>query len=112
MAEKARNGVHKPFQGNRLTKHGTGFLKERTMTPEHEQRITEMLVAAMTSGLPHQGAKYMLPESLAIEFGRLCYNQAVKDIQQVVQNLSHVDTRVELLEVLMEYQLKQRKEKA
>jgi len=30
----------------------------------------------------------------------------------MVQNLSHVDTRVELLEVLMDYELKQRKEKA
>ena len=64
----------------------------------------------MTSGLPHKGAKYVLPESLAIEFGRICYNMAVKDIQELVQNLSHVDTRVELLEVLVDYQLKQRKE--
>ena len=82
------------------------------MTPAHEQRITEMLVAAMTSGLPHQGAKYVLPESLAIELGRVCYNQAIKDIREMVQNLSHVDTRIELLEVLMDYELKQRKEKA
>ena len=80
------------------------------MTPDQERRITELLVAAMTSGLPHKGAKYILPESLAIEFGRICYNMAVKDIQELVQNLSHVDTRIELLEVLVDYQLKQRKE--
>ena len=80
------------------------------MTTDQERRITELLVAAMTSGLPHKGAKYVLPESLAIEFGRICYNLAVKDIQELVQNLSHVDTRVELLEVLVDYQLKQRKE--
>ena len=80
------------------------------MTPEHEQRLTELLVAAMTSGLPHKGAQFHLPESLAIEFGRICYNLAVKDIQELVQNLSHVDTRIELLEVLVDYQLKQRKE--
>lgn len=80
------------------------------MTPDQERRITELLVAAMTSGLPHKGAKYVLPESLAIEFGRICYNLAVKDIQELVQNLSHVDTRIELLEVLVDYQLKQRKE--
>ena len=80
------------------------------MTTDQERRITELLVAAMTSGLPHKGAKYVLPESLAIEFGRICYNMAVKDIQELVQNLSHVDTRVELLEVLVDYQLKQRKE--
>ena len=66
----------------------------------------------MTSGLPHKGAKYVLPESLAIEYGRICYNMAVKDIQEIIQNLSHVDTRIELLEVLVDYQLKQRKENA
>ncbi len=82
------------------------------MTPAHEQRLLELLMAAMTSGLPHKGAKYMLPETLAIEYGRICYNLAIKDIRQMVQNLSHVDTRVELLEVLMDYELKQRKEKA
>jgi hypothetical protein len=82
------------------------------MTPEHEQRLTELLVAAMTSGLPHKGAKFVLPESLAIEYGRICYNRAIKDIREIIQNLSHVDTRVELLEVLMDYELKQRKEKA
>lgn len=87
-------------------------MEQGKMTPEHEQRITELLVAAMTSGLPHKGAKYVMPESLAIEFGRLCYNQAIKDIRRIIQDLSHVDTRVELLEVLMEYELKQRKEKA
>lgn len=80
------------------------------MTTDQERRLTEMLVAAMTSGLPHKGAKYVLPESLAIEYGRICYNTAVKDIQEIIQNLSHVDTRIELLEVLIDYQLKQRKE--
>jgi hypothetical protein len=82
------------------------------MTPAHEQRLLELLMASMTSGLPHKGAKYMLPETLAIEYGRICYNQAIKDIREMVQNLSHVDTRIELLEVLMDYELKQRKEKA
>ncbi len=82
------------------------------MTPAHEQRLLELLMAAMTSGLPHKGAKYMLPETLAIEYGRICYNLAIKDIREMVQNLSHVDTRIELLEVLMDYELKQRKEKA
>lgn len=82
------------------------------MTTDQERRLTEMLVAAMTSGLPHKGAKYVLPESLAIEYGRICYNMAVKDIQEIIQNLSHVDTRIELMEVLVDYQLKQRKENA
>ncbi len=82
------------------------------MTKDQERRLTEMLVAAMTSGLPHKGAKYILPESLAIEYGRICYNMAVKDVQEIIQNLSHVDTRIELMEVLVDYQLKQRKEDA
>jgi len=55
-----------------LKKHGTEFLMEKTMTPAHEQRLLELLMAAMTSGLPHKGAKYMLPETLAIEYGRIC----------------------------------------
>ena len=82
------------------------------MTTDQERRITELLVAAMTSGLPHKGAKYVLPESLAIEFGRICYNMAVKDIVAFAKNLSHVDARVELLEVLTDLEMKQRKEDA
>jgi len=82
------------------------------MTPDQERRITELLVAAMTSGLPHKGAKYILPESLAIEFGRICYNMAIKDVVSFAKDLGHVDSRVELLEVLTDYELKQRKENA
>lgn len=43
-------------------------------------RLLEHLIAAMTSGIPQKGGQYHLPESLAIEYGRLCYNQAVKDM--------------------------------
>ena len=51
------------------------------MHENNERMILEFLIAAMTSGLPHNGATYNLPETLALEFGRLCYNQAIKDMQ-------------------------------
>lgn len=53
------------------------------MHENNERMITEFLIAAMTSGLPHKGGTYNLPESIAIEFGRLCYNQAIKDLQAI-----------------------------
>lgn len=53
------------------------------MHENNERMILEFLVAAMTSGLPHKGATYNLPETLAVEFGRLCYNQAIKDMQAI-----------------------------
>lgn len=53
------------------------------MHENNERMLTEFLIAAMTSGLPHKGGTYNLPESIAIEFGRLCYNQAIKDLQAI-----------------------------
>lgn len=50
------------------------------MHENNEKMLLEFLVAAMTSGLHHKGATYNLPESLALEYGRLCYNQAIKDM--------------------------------
>lgn len=51
------------------------------MNENNEKMLQEFLIAAMTSGLPQKGATYNLPETLAVEFGRLCYNQAIKDMQ-------------------------------
>ena len=53
------------------------------MHENNEKMIVEFLIAAMTSGLPQKGATYNLPETLAVEFGRLCYNQAIKDMQAI-----------------------------
>jgi hypothetical protein len=50
------------------------------MTPMNKQALLENLIAAMTSGLEQRGAQYRLPETLALEYGRLCYNQAIKDV--------------------------------
>ena len=79
------------------------------MTPEHEQRLTELLVAAMTSGLPHKGAKYVMPESLAIEFGRLCYNQAIKDIMSIFKMSDFGQTGLEMCDRIQDLHLLQRK---
>ena len=38
-----------------------------------------LLLATMTSGIKQKGPEYRLPESMAFEYGRLCYNQAIKD---------------------------------
>lgn len=69
------------------------WMKERreTMTSTKEQMLMENLVAAMTSGIKHQGANYKLPESMALEYGRLCYNQAVADILAMFRTLEMDD---------------------
>lgn len=50
------------------------------MNENNEKMLQEFLIAAMTSGLEQRGATYNLPETLALEYGRLCYNQAIKDM--------------------------------
>lgn len=56
-------------------------------TNTKEQMLMENLVAAMTSGIRHLGANYKLPESMALEYGRLCYNQGVRDVIKLLENL-------------------------
>lgn len=53
------------------------------MHENNEKMLLEFLIAAMTSGLTQKGATYNLPETLAVEYGRLCYNQAIKDMQKI-----------------------------
>lgn len=50
----------------------------------------------MTSGLPQKGAQYNLPESLALEYGRLCYNQAIKDMQTIFKMSNFGQTGLEM----------------
>ena len=45
------------------------------------------LIAAMTSGISHKGATYQMPEPIAMEYGRLCYNQAIQDVIQYLYEL-------------------------
>lgn len=61
------------------------------MTSTKEQMLLENLIAAMTSGIKHQGANYKMPESMALEYGRLCYNQAVRDVIKLLENLEMDD---------------------
>jgi hypothetical protein len=53
------------------------------MHPNSEKMLTEYLIAAMTSELRQKGPTYPMLESLAIEYGRLCYNQAIKDMMAI-----------------------------
>lgn len=72
------------------------------MTLTQRRRIEEMLVAAMTSGLTQKGPEYRLPESLAIEYGRICYNMAVEDMIKLVRAL---DAGADLCEKISDFHL-------
>lgn len=78
------------------------------MTLNQRHRIEEFLIAAMTSGLVHKGPEYRLPESLAIEYGRLCYNLAVKDMLNVFKDADLGQTGLEVVERLSDLHLTQR----
>ena len=45
------------------------------------------LLTSMTSGVPHKGATYQLPETIAMEFARLCYNTAIQDAQALLEDV-------------------------
>ena len=79
------------------------------MNENNERMLTEYLIAAMTSGLKHKGATYSLPESLAIEYGRLCYNQAIKDIQTAFKMSNFGQTGLEMSDVLQDFHIHQRR---
>jgi hypothetical protein len=79
MGARAPVGAHKTFPMKDFGKTLIVFL-EKQMRENNERMMQEYLIAAMTSGLKQTGATYNLPESLAVEYGRLCYNQAIKDV--------------------------------
>lgn len=54
------------------------------MNEIRKNQLLEHLIAAMTAGLDHKGAEYRLPETIAVEYGRLTYNQAVKDAITII----------------------------
>lgn len=66
------------------------------MHENNERTLLEFLIAAMTSGLPQKGATYNLPETLALEYGRLCYNQAIKDMMAIYKMADFGDVGLEL----------------
>ena len=79
------------------------------MHENNERMITEFLIAAMTSGLPHKGGTYNLPESIAIEFGRLCYNQAIKDLQAIFKMSDFGQLGLELCDRTQDLHIHQRR---
>lgn len=79
------------------------------MHENNEKMLTEFLIAAMTSGLPHKGALYQLPESLAIEYGRLCYNQAIKDLQAIFKMSDFGQVGLEICDRTQDLHIHQRK---
>lgn len=84
------------------------YLEKEKMNPNNERMLTEYLVAAMTSGLKQTGAKYQMPESLALEYGRLCYNQAIKDLQAVFTASNFGQLGLEVSDHLQELHIHQK----
>lgn len=40
-----------------------------------DEKLQEIVLAIMTSGMPQNGAKYTLPESMLMEYGRRCFDK-------------------------------------
>lgn len=88
---------------HRLNHIGSAF-----MNHAQQQMILENLVATMTSGIKQSGATYQLPESMAIEFGRLCYNQAVKDVMLLCTMSDFGQTGLEINDAMQDLNILQR----
>jgi hypothetical protein len=95
MEEKGQEDEFNSSQMKAFAKALTGFLEE-LLKKHNDQMLTEHLIAAMTSGLKQTGATYNLPESLAIEYGRLCYNQAIKDVFKLCRKYDFGETGLEI----------------
>jgi len=78
------------------------------MTVTQRRRLEEMLVAAMTSGIAQKGGEYRMPETLAIEYGRLCYNMAVKDMLDMFIAFDFGEIGLEMSERLSDLHLTQK----
>ena len=79
------------------------------MHENNERMLNEYLIAAMTSGLPQKGATYNLPETLALEFGRLCYNQAIKDMQALFKMSDFGQVGLEISDRVQDLHIHQRR---
>jgi hypothetical protein len=79
-----------------------------SMNMQQRRRIEEMLVAAMTSGLAHKGAEYRMPESMAIEYGRICYNLAIQDTLQMLKSLEYGSVGVDIAETISDLHMTQK----
>jgi hypothetical protein len=79
------------------------------MNKQNEQMLTEYLMAAMTSGIKQTGATYQLPESMALEYGRLAYNQAIKDIMSMCKMSNFGQPGLELSDAIVDLIIHQRR---
>jgi hypothetical protein len=108
---KDLNLVRSRCHGKHLTKALTEYLEKIKMHANNEKMLMEYLIAAMTSGLKQQGGMYKLPESLALEYGRLCYNQAIKDMQAVFQLSDFGQVGLELSDRIQDLHIHQKGKK-
>ena len=99
MGARAPVGAHKTFPMKDFGKTLIVFL-EKQMRENNERMMQEYLIAAMTSGLKQTGATYNLPESLAVEYGRLCYNQAIKDVMALCKGSNFGQTGLEISDAI------------
>jgi len=81
------------------------------MHENNERMMLEYLIAAMTSGLKQTGARYDLPESLALEYGRLCYNQALKDVMTLCKMSDFGQTGLEISDAIQDLHIHQKRTK-
>lgn len=107
MAERAPHDAHKTFPTKHFGKTLTEFL-EKQMHENNERMMLEYLIAAMTSGLKQTGATYNLPESLALEYGRLCYNQALKDVLALCKMSDFGQTGLEICDAMQDLTIHQK----
>jgi hypothetical protein len=105
--ERAPSDAHKTFPTKYFGKTLIVSL-EKQMHENSERMMQEYLIAAMTSGLKQTGATYNLPESLAVEYGRLCYNQALKDVMVLCKMSDFGQTGLEISDALQDLILHQK----
>jgi hypothetical protein len=79
------------------------------MNEQNQRMLVEYLIAAMTSGIQQKGATYSIPETMALEYGRLCYNQALKDVIALCKMSDFGQTGLEISDALMDLIIHQRK---
>lgn len=101
MAERAPHDAHKTSPMKDFGKTLTEFL-EKQMQESNERMMLEYLIAAMTSGQKQTGATYRLPESMALEYGRLCYNQALKDVLAMCKGSDFGQTGLEICDAMQD----------
>jgi hypothetical protein len=105
--EKAQSAAH---QASRTKPFGTTLTEflEKAMHENNEKMLLEYLIAAMTSGLDQRGATYNLPESMALEYGRLCYNQAIKDMMSIFKMSDFGQVGLELCDRIQDLHIHQK----